>query len=93
MSLFDPGPALPAPEPMSAGRRRTVRQRLLLAQGINPGSRRPFAGNGETCGTCANLKAEGHNRTYYKCGLFLSTAGPGTDIRLSWPACKLWSED
>lgn len=93
MSLFDPGPGLPPSEPLSADRRRTARAALRIANGIHPFTRLPLAGNGESCGTCANLVREHHNsRTYFKCGLYTSTAGPGTDLRLRWPACKLWSD-
>lgn len=46
---------------------------------------------GESCRTCACLKATGYNRkTYYKCALVKPTGGPGTDIRLKSPACSQW---
>lgn len=32
----------------------------------------------------------GGKRTYYKCMLMPVTNGPGSDIRLSWPACVKW---
>ncbi len=50
---------------------------------------------GEKCGTCKFACSSGGGRkTYYKC-LHLKprwTAGPGTDIRLKSPACKLWAK-
>ena len=88
--LFDPGPPEPEPEPMSADRRRTQRRRELLDRGINPGSGRAIADNGEFCGTCAHIEVHCLAKTYFKCGKVLSTAGPATDIRVSWPACVLW---
>lgn len=44
---------------------------------------------GETCGTCANAARFGR---YAKCKLVRGrwTNGPGTDIRLRWPACSGW---
>lgn len=92
-TLFDPGPPLPKPEPLSAERRRTARRRVLLEQGINPGSMRPFAGNNEFCRTCKHLEIHGNEKTYFKCGRVPVTAGPGTDIRVSWPACILWEAE
>lgn len=93
VSLFNAGPSEPAPEPLSADRKRTIANDRRLAAGIHPATRALLANNGETCGTCGNLDQEQHNsRSYYKCGLIPSTSGPGTDIRLKWPACNLWSE-
>jgi hypothetical protein len=89
--LFDPGPGMKLPSrAMSPDRLRTARRRVLLERGINPATRRPFAHNGETCGSCAHLQVHQHSRRYYKCGLVANTGGPGTDIRLRWPACTLW---
>lgn len=48
---------------------------------------------GETCKSCAHARATGGgNRTYWKCGLARRawTGGPGSDIRLKDPACRLW---
>jgi hypothetical protein len=93
VTLFDTGPPSEPAEPLSADRRRTIANNRRLAGGIHPVTRLPLANNGESCGTCSNLNREQHNsRSYFKCGLVLSTSGPGTDIRLRWPACNLWSE-
>lgn len=94
MSLF---PELasppPPPEPLSADRRRTQRNRELLQGGIHPATHRPLlAGWGYTCADCAH--AEYHSRgarAHWKCrchrlGLSHSSA---SDIRVSWPACAL----
>ena len=57
-----------------------------VARGLHPMGL-PLAGNGETCGSCANIV---QNRCkYYKCRLH-NTAGPATDIRMKWPACSEW---
>lgn len=88
VTLFDPGPGTPV-EVLSAGARRSAGQKALLAAGIHPvtnGRARPDLG---TCGTCAHRIVTGHNlRSYHKCDLRPITAGPGTDIRVSWPACE-----
>lgn len=93
MSLFDPGPGKTPPPPMSADRRRTQRRQELLDQGINPGSRRPVANNGETCKTCKFLEVHGHNRSYFKCGRTSTSSSASSDIRSSWPACELWEAE
>jgi hypothetical protein len=94
MTLFDPGPALSRSiepgEHLSADARRTRRRELDIARGVHPLTKRPLRGDGETCGTCVNCFAVGRNRTYYKCRLVAVTNGPGTDVRLKWPACINW---
>ena len=83
---------LPAPveaEPLSADARRTERRRQYLEAGIHPATGLPLADNGETCATCV------HHRPgrFHKCLLAGVTHGPGTDIRVSWPACQRWEDD
>lgn len=90
MSLFDPGPASPPLEALSAGRRRTARYREMLDRGIHPVTKRPLRAGG-TCGECANhvVQTPG-NRPFHKCRLNI-TGGPATDIRVSWPACTAFT--
>lgn len=47
---------------------------------------------GETCKTCAHACYHTMAKRYWKCGLMRQvwTGGPGTDIRLSSPACSFW---
>lgn len=47
---------------------------------------------GETCKSCANKRANDmqSGRRFWKCALVRWTGGPGTDIRLAWPACSRW---
>lgn len=45
---------------------------------------------GETCGTCRHARYHETAKRYWKCALVKSTSGPGTDIRLKWPACSKW---
>jgi len=44
------------------------------------------------CQNCQHLLRTGNNRTYFKCNKFAITAGPGTDWRAGWTACKLYEE-
>lgn len=97
MTLFDPGPALDLPDKPddsdSSDVRRRKRAERFIAAGIHPLTRRPLMGNDETCGTCAHCIRVGHtSRTYFKCDLVPVTRGPGTDIRLRWPACRSWMQ-
>jgi hypothetical protein len=47
---------------------------------------------GETCKTCRYHCVIAYSRNYHKCLLMRPfwTSGPGTDIRVKSPACKLW---
>jgi hypothetical protein len=85
-----PSPPPPDPRKLSATQRRTLRNEHDLKTGIHPATKLRLANNGETCGTCAHLFAHSRNRTYYKCSIAGITHGAGSDIRLSWPACREW---
>lgn len=75
----------------SADRRRTIRQQLDIEAGRHPATKMPLADNGETCGSCGNSEPVNyHTRRYWKCRLMPDTRGPGSDIRLKWPACTQW---
>lgn len=60
-------------------------------------ARRPGTGPaGERCGTCLHaVRIGAYNHKFYKCNIirFRWTHGPGTDILLKSPACKMWSKD
>ena len=44
-----------------------------------------------TCKYCLHLTSKGGaSKTYYKCKMARITSGPGSDIRLKDPACKLF---
>lgn len=45
---------------------------------------------GETCRSCAHCYAVRYSKKYYKCDLVKETRGPGSDIKLKWPACARW---
>jgi hypothetical protein len=47
--------------------------------------------SGESCGSCQHARrVQGGARYFWKCALTVRTAGPGSDIRKSAPACELW---
>lgn len=78
-------------------RRLTIRNNAMLAGGKHPATKMPLLPtdrqpyDGARCGNCkhAQLHSNG-NRAWWKCGLVPVTSGPGTDIRLKWPACVKW---
>lgn len=103
--LFDaPAPARP-PDPFEGlghDARRTLVQLDLIEQGYNPGTRVPLhrdaakgrEGPGLRCLMCVHLYRTGAgNKTFYKCreaGVWNSRGSWGPDIRMWWPACRLF---
>ena len=96
--LFDvePVPAPPPAEKLSPDRRRTQRQRQVIAAGRHPLSLlfpwvRLWTGTDRTCGDCRFRVLLGHSRTYPKCtagdGWPRASHGAATDVRAWWPAC------
>ena len=98
--LFDL-PDLPADEPepkLSYGRRLTIRNEGLIAQGYNPASRRQLLRGADPdcqlrCKDCKHAwRMYGWTGSFFKCaknprGVTRSIA---TDIRWKWPACVLF---
>ena len=89
-----------AGEQLSAGRRRTLRQRADLEAGRHPLAGGPLAvGPSLTCGDCRFREVlPYHARSYPKCQWRPPGAGPSswpprvshgsaTDVRAWWPAC------
>lgn len=76
----------PPMETLSPDRRRTIRNQALLDGGTHPLTRVALRPDLGTCGDCAYHVEVRHNRTWHKCE-WRMTSGPGTDIRVSWPAC------
>lgn len=77
---------------LSAGAKRTARNKAALEAGIHPATGKPVRPELGTCGTCASHIVLAANRTWHKCKRAGITHGPGTDIRVSWPACSLYVE-
>lgn len=104
-ALFDMPTAAPEPvEKLSADRRRTIRQRQAIANGVHPLAS-PLgihllihADETRTCGSCAfrHNGNPGNGRSYPKClwrpgdtgGYPRVTGGAATDVRAWWPACR-----
>jgi hypothetical protein len=91
LGLFDAPPAVEQPDDLYVGlsvdARRTVQQKATIARG-----RHPLTGGlafpGASCGTCPHaFRQPGTAGSYLKCRLGPNTRGPGTDIRVWWPAC------
>lgn len=78
------------PDALSPGRRRTLRQKRLLAAGRHPATLVALAADRGTCGECVHSHRHDHgNRAYWKCELHRlgESASEASDIRVSWPAC------
>jgi hypothetical protein len=72
---------------MKAGK---LRDAVRIENGFHPIGIR-LGPLGESCGTCAHLQRREHSGgKYFKCALRPKTKGPGTDIRMKWPACAFW---
>lgn len=90
---LDPLPPASEPEPLSAGRRLTIRNSDSLARGIHPATGQHLARNGEVCATCTHHQHLGwHNRAFHKCAKHRlgRSHSAASDIRIGWPACTLW---
>lgn len=78
---------------LTAGEQKNQRGQRLLDQGLHPLTKRPLLREeGHTCGDCIQLtRTGGYAKSYPKCKL-VAGHGYGTDVKLSWPACNLYSE-
>jgi hypothetical protein len=90
----DPPPqALTIDASDSATVKLTKRRAALIAQGLHPMGGGLRSEPGETCGSCHHAVKTGNRQAkFIKCELTRQnwTKGPGTDIRLKWPACSRW---
>lgn len=78
-------------EKLSDDRARTIRNKALIERGVHPFGAKLRQPPGETCGSCKHSCSVKLSKTYWKCALTpTQTKGPGTDLRLSWPACERW---
>lgn len=103
------GRLFPVPEPdadaepdaltASYGSRLTARNRVAIANGRHPATRKKLLRivdppqRAMCCGDCAHADYRpGGTRWFWKCRLHPQgmTHGPATDIRISWPACELF---
>ena len=65
----------PPPEPVSADRRRTMRQKADIARGRHPLTGLALIGGDATCGRCAHRFLVHANRTWPKCDVFGASHG------------------
>ena len=79
-------------KPLSPTRRRTIRARARIANGRHPFGAPLLSPNPDkkTCGDCDFMFGKRQSGTWYKCKKYGNTSGPGTDLRLGWPACKFF---
>lgn len=95
-ALF-PGYEAPVPpRPLSADRRRTLRQKADVERGVHPLTKEPTRPDLGTCGDCAfRTMVHGGNKTFPKCfrpGV-ANTHSAATDVRAWWPACPGYRAD
>lgn len=84
MTLFEVEPV----KPMGRDARRTAKQRAIIAQGFSPATGLVLLDGDSTCGDCVKQHVRTWDgRRFFKCEILGFSHGPGTDIRLSWPAC------
>jgi len=85
--LFDV-PAVPEPERLSPDRRRTIKQREMLAKGRHPATGLELI-EGHTCGECVHQHTYSHDRVWHKCDMHRlgESHSAASDIRVGWPAC------
>ena len=90
----------PTPPPaelagLSPGRRRAVRQRQAIADGVHPLTGLPLLAEDWrlTCGQCSHrFVIRPHDRTYGKCEVRGDSRGPASDCRAWWPACARFEQ-
>lgn len=91
--LPDDTPVAPKPTPDQA---RALRQAARIERGMHPlGSRLHIdaaelrTGKGLRCRSRVHVVAQGGTSgRYLKCDAHTVTRGPGTDLRMWWPACE-----
>ena len=60
--------------------------KMVMANGYGPKDKK--------CKDCLRLNKQiYHGKTYYKCSLVTTTRGKGTDIKLKWSSCGMFSEE
>lgn len=94
-TLFDvPGPPRSPPsKPLSADRRRTLRQKQSLTNGRHPATGLKLL-DGHTCGECTHHVVIEGQRRWHKCeaSSLGRSASAASDIRVGWPACLRFEE-
>ena len=88
------GAEIPSPRPGARTDAERKRERRRAAEKPRGYAAPPGSGPaGETCKSCRHsYRRDGANRNFWKCDLIRATKGPGTDIRVSSPACSRWEQ-
>jgi len=60
---------------------------------IKPQDQYGLSGNDKTCKSCKFLLIRKQSGKYFKCEKWSLSASAATDIRVSWPACKLYEPE
>lgn len=60
---------------------------------VRPQDQHGLANNGFTCKSCKFLVYHERDKRYYKCEKWHMSACSASDVRVSWPACKLFEPD
>lgn len=78
-------PVFPGFDPPAEKPKAPALRKIELMQGLHG------ATPGERCGDCQHMVLRGHITGYYKCTKYGVSSGSGTDWRLKWPACGLFT--
>ncbi len=60
---------------------------------IRPQDQYGLADNDKTCKTCRHLLIRQYGGKYFKCQKWSLSSSMASDIRVSWPACKLYEPE
>jgi len=60
---------------------------------VKPQDQYGLADNGKTCKTCKHLVYHERSKRWYKCKKWVLSMSSASDVRVSWPACKLYEPD
>lgn len=88
--LLNPGPVPGLP---AWAKGCTATQRKQVVAGRHPMGPPLLGDPAKTCGNCAHLYRVSYTKVYIKCSLVPATGGPGTDVRVRWPACTKWAAE
>lgn len=68
---------------------RSSRQLAAMWEKFGPG---PAGAKCKDCVALRGYSTRSGQRTYYKCGVYGVSSGPGTDWRMKWPACGYFEQ-
>lgn len=83
-------PAVQKPAQLSRGRKLVRRQQADIARGVHPFGQALREPRDKTCGDCFYAFVQSGSKRWYKCAKARVKSSMETDLRLSWPACRLF---